>query len=175
MEVAYTAYDESIRGARLFCRTLTSVVFQPALEVARSHEVTESQLDCLRFIAGHKDCTPGDIARGLRISPAAATNLVDRLVRKGLANRQEDQEDRRIVLLSLTPSGTEAFEEISRSEEENFEKILSRLEPGHRDLLLQALDAFVKAGAADEAVAQKICLECGKWHQPDCPLADSYP
>ncbi|MGE5578146.1 MAG: MarR family winged helix-turn-helix transcriptional regulator [Syntrophothermus sp.] len=167
-------YDESIRGARLFCRTLTSVVFEPALKVARSHEVTEAQLDCLRYIAGRKDCTSGDVARGLRISPAAATNLVDRLVKKGLVNRQEDPEDRRIVLLSLTPSGSETFEEITRSEDENFEEILSRLQPRHRDLLLQALTAFVKAGAMEEAVAQKICLECGKWHQPDCPLAGSY-
>jgi DNA-binding MarR family transcriptional regulator len=48
--------------------------------------------------------TAGDLARDLRLSTGAVTAIVDRLERAGYARRVADPEDRRRVLIELTPS-----------------------------------------------------------------------
>ena len=47
----------------------------------------------------------GTLARSLNIKPAHTTKLVQRLVRAGYIKRTVPPEDRRSVLLSLTPAG----------------------------------------------------------------------
>jgi DNA-binding MarR family transcriptional regulator len=47
--------------------------------------------------------TAGDLARELRLSTGAVTTLVDRLERAGYARRLPDPDDRRRVLIEVTP------------------------------------------------------------------------
>jgi DNA-binding MarR family transcriptional regulator len=47
--------------------------------------------------------TAGELARELRLSTGAVTTLVDRLDRAGFARRVADPEDRRRVLIEVTP------------------------------------------------------------------------
>ena len=56
--------------------------------------------------------TAGRLAERARLSPAATTALLDRLEDKGLARRTRDTEDRRRVLVEVTPElhrGAEAL------------------------------------------------------------------
>jgi DNA-binding MarR family transcriptional regulator len=48
--------------------------------------------------------TAGRLAERARLSPGATTALIDRLEQKGLARRIRDTEDRRRVLVEVTPS-----------------------------------------------------------------------
>jgi len=45
------------------------------------------------------------LAAGLGVALPSATGIVDRLVERGLVSREEDPEDRRVVLCCLTPGG----------------------------------------------------------------------
>jgi DNA-binding MarR family transcriptional regulator len=51
----------------------------------------------------HGRITAGELARELRLSTGAVTALVDRLERAGYARRVRDQDDRRRVLIEVTP------------------------------------------------------------------------
>jgi len=51
----------------------------------------------------HGRISAGDLARELRLSTGAVTTLVDRLERAGYARRVRDEEDRRRVLIEVTP------------------------------------------------------------------------
>jgi DNA-binding MarR family transcriptional regulator len=51
----------------------------------------------------HRRITAGELARELRLSTGAVTALVDRLERAGYARRVPDPEDRRRVLIEVTP------------------------------------------------------------------------
>jgi DNA-binding MarR family transcriptional regulator len=48
--------------------------------------------------------TAGDLARELRLSTGAVTTIVDRLENAGYARRVADSDDRRRVLIELTPA-----------------------------------------------------------------------
>ncbi|MGI0053221.1 MAG: MarR family winged helix-turn-helix transcriptional regulator [Thermoplasmata archaeon] len=84
-----------------------------------------SDARALRRAAAGPTC-PGALAQALDISPAAATDLVDRLEARGLVVRSADPEDRRSTRVALTPAGGRMhrwalgevrglFEEITRS------------------------------------------------------------
>ncbi len=68
-------------------------------------DITLGQLHCLRQVSDLGQPTMGDLAERLRLSPSTVTGLVDGLVSRGLVERREDAEDRRIVRVALTGPG----------------------------------------------------------------------
>jgi len=60
----------------------------------------------------HGRITAGELAKELRLSTGAVTTLVDRLERAGYARRLPDPEDRRRVLIEVTPIVHELSEQI---------------------------------------------------------------
>ena len=50
------------------------------------------------------------IAESLRVSKSGVTRLVERLVRKGWATRQDWDRDRRVVYAFITPDGSDALD-----------------------------------------------------------------
>jgi DNA-binding MarR family transcriptional regulator len=58
---------------------------------------------CLDILDQEGPMTAGRLAERARLSPGAMTSLLDRLERKGLARRTRDTEDRRRVLVEVTP------------------------------------------------------------------------
>lgn len=54
--------------------------------------------------------TPGELAKHLAMSPAALTNRVDALERRGYVERHHDRDDRRKILARLTPAGLDIWQ-----------------------------------------------------------------
>ena len=50
------------------------------------------------------------IAKRLNVEMPSATTMIDRLVAKGLVERKQDPEDRRVVICSITKAGMDAVE-----------------------------------------------------------------
>ena len=90
-----------------------------SIELLRRNQVLTQMLDeqaasylginttdarALDVIDQHGRITAGDLARELRLSTGAVTTLVDRLERAGYAKRTHDPDDRRRVLLEVTPT-----------------------------------------------------------------------
>lgn len=82
------------------------------LEVfTRAHGLHRTDLNAVAYIwqAAEEDkpLTPGELARTLRLSPAATTALLDRLAKAGHVERRHDTEDRRRVHLVMQPPAKE--------------------------------------------------------------------
>lgn len=54
--------------------------------------------------------TPAELARFQDLEGSTVTRMVDRLCKKGLMKRTRDRNDRRRVLLTVTPEGRKALE-----------------------------------------------------------------
>ncbi|TFG02711.1 MAG: MarR family transcriptional regulator [Promethearchaeota archaeon] len=63
----------------------------------------------LNYIGKHPNCSMSEIIKFLNLIPSAATRRVDKLVKIGLVNRTNDEEDRRIVNLNLSKEGIELY------------------------------------------------------------------
>ena len=72
------------------------------------------------------------IATTLRLSPAATSHLVERLVRAGLVERREDPEDRRAKRVAVTPAGLALTARVQAERTREFAAVMGRLSPGLR-------------------------------------------
>lgn len=96
--------------------------------VAQASGLPSSQYQALLAIKGHPGrarMTVGELARELGVANHTASGLVERLVGKGLLARLPDEQDRRRILLALTP-GAEII--LSRMAQTHLEE-LQRMQP----------------------------------------------
>lgn len=66
--------------------------------------LSRSEGRCLDIVEQRGRVTSGDLATASGLTPGAITALVDRLERAGMLRRVRDGEDRRQVLVELTPT-----------------------------------------------------------------------
>jgi DNA-binding MarR family transcriptional regulator len=78
---------------------------------------------------------------------ATMTGIVDRLVRMGLVSRQRDAQDRRQVLVDLTPAGLVALQQVKSSRRQRLSETLERLSSQDATELLRLLGAYLEAFA----------------------------
>jgi DNA-binding MarR family transcriptional regulator len=65
-------------------------------------DLTMGQLKSLFYIEFHDNVSIKDLSRTLKIAQPNVTNLVEFLVAEGLVSREENPEDRRMLLLKTT-------------------------------------------------------------------------
>jgi DNA-binding MarR family transcriptional regulator len=118
----------------------------PAIErVFARHGLTTGEFDVLAalFRSGEPfRLTPGELARGLMLSPAAMTNRLDRLEKAALVVRSLDPANRRSILVELTGEGHGAVDRVVAEHVANEERLLAALEAdevGELDRLLRKL------------------------------------
>jgi DNA-binding MarR family transcriptional regulator len=84
------------------------------------------------------------LSEELGISAPSASRAADGLVRKKLATRVEDQDDRRVRRLALSPKGNRLADRIISARLASLEEFTSSLEAEERRKLESALDALLK-------------------------------
>jgi DNA-binding MarR family transcriptional regulator len=80
----------------------------------------------------------------LGISPASASRAADALVRKKLATRVEDPDDRRVRRLALTARGRDLADRIISARLAGLEEFIGSLTADERRKLESALDALLE-------------------------------
>jgi DNA-binding MarR family transcriptional regulator len=96
------------------------------------------------------------IAESLRVSKSGVTRLVERLVRKGWATRQDWDKDRRVVYAFITPEGTDALDLSDGALQQAYEQvILASLDPQEVETLVTLLDKFTR-GSGSRAIASRL-------------------
>ena len=77
------------------------------------YDLTLQQLRAFAFVLARGQTSISKVAEGLGIRPNVVTGIVQRLVDRGLLERREDVDDRRIRLLTVTGRGFALLEELS--------------------------------------------------------------
>jgi len=102
---------EPIKAANFPCWLMRIISTVVRAEVDRRMEplgLTQAQwIPVLRLASGEAQ-TAADLARSTMQTPGAMTRLVDRLVEKGIIERERSTDDRRVVRLRLTEEGMRA-------------------------------------------------------------------
>lgn len=87
-----------------FGKLLSKIVkdYQNHLEEELAPTLTTSQLSVLEVLEQNGQLKPSDLIPFLATTPAAVTMLLDRMEKAELIRRDRDEEDRRIVWISIT-------------------------------------------------------------------------
>jgi DNA-binding MarR family transcriptional regulator len=97
-------------------------------------------------------CGMSEVSERFEITPAAASQLVDKLVQSGLIQREEDPNDRRAKSLKLTEKGQELILEGIEERYRWVEPLAAGLTPEERAIVAQALDIMTRTASESETV-----------------------
>ncbi|WP_018757130.1 MarR family winged helix-turn-helix transcriptional regulator [Paenibacillus terrigena] len=84
-------------------------------------------------------CRASDIAHSLEITSGAVTGLTDKLLYMGLIHRERSEEDRRVVLLSLSDQGRETYMRLRNARSERLKAAFSHVGTDEIECLHQIL------------------------------------
>ena len=91
------------------------------------HDLNFGQLRLLFLIGGPEPVTIGQLAELVGVTPATASELVDRVERRGLVARRHRDDDRRVVECLLTEEGARLLAQIGGARQQATLRILSVL------------------------------------------------
>ena len=84
-----------------------------------------------------------ELAESLEISRPAATGLIDRLISQGLVRRENLEDDRRTIKVSITPKGKKIVTNIWEQKRRTLIKVFSQLSARDRKQHLLILERVV--------------------------------
>jgi DNA-binding MarR family transcriptional regulator len=116
-------------------------------------EMSTPQLKALLLIAEEDRMRMRELARRLGGSFSNATVLVDRLVDRGLVERMDEPEDRRVVLVRVSEKGRRVIEGLVTSWRTITPPLLERLSSEDLDALARGLRALLEASERQEEEA----------------------
>jgi len=131
-------------------------------------DVTPALMECLQYVYLHGASSVRDIAGGLEITLSAASQLVNRLVRKGLVTRSENEQDRRLTSIDLTEPGRDAVRQMRRRKSEWFDAIIEEMPQSQRRAFREGLESFLKIALSDQDNVDRACVRCGMEHVAFC-------
>lgn len=142
--------DEEVDAVLDACRVLVAIT---ARSMAATSQVTDLlHLRALVVLWSRPSLSLGELAQAVGISLTRASRLCDRLVSHGLVDRADDPDNRRQLVLQLTPAGHDVVEQVMHERAEEIRPVLSRMSPEGRGRLVRALGEFALAadGLADQ-------------------------
>ena len=112
-------------------------------------DVTMAQGRVLMVVGHGPGCTMGELASRLGIGVSAATGLVDRLVERGVLERDSDPADRRVVRVRMSPAGIRAGQEFYAAQILHMGEALSVLSDRDIRRVAEATDLLLRAVAGE--------------------------
>jgi DNA-binding MarR family transcriptional regulator len=117
--------DDAAYGELLEFRTALRRFLHWSDQQAQLEGLTAQQHQLLLAIRGHADGEPtiSDVADSLLLRHHSAVELVDRAAQSGLVRRATDDDDRRVVRLSLTSRGQHKLQRLSAAHLDELQRL----------------------------------------------------
>ena len=139
------AHPEFSQIIRQFMDIAMHRALHERLHFAKSLGLSMPQFSILIQLHFRGACGMSEVSERFEITPAAASQLVDKLVQGGLIRREEDPHDRRAKFLNLTEKGKELLQ---RNFEERYrwlDQLAEKLTAEERTKVTEALELMTKA------------------------------
>jgi DNA-binding MarR family transcriptional regulator len=107
--------------------------------------LTVLQLRLVHLLLANDHMSVGGLAGELNTTPASVTGLTDRLVTRGLVEREHDPDDHRVVRLTLTPQGRRMIEDLQMAAAGYLTQVFEQMDGKQLSSLVDCLEAFCSA------------------------------
>lgn len=101
----------------------------------RQYDLTPAQFDVIATLGNTPGLSTGDIGERTLITKGTLTGVIDRLEKKQLVQRTTSPDDRRSVIVKLTPSGEALFEQVFPAHIADLQQRFQQLDPLELELL----------------------------------------
>ena len=136
-----------------FFRVMRAMMFDEE-PIAALDALPLAQMRLLWTVRHQSEATMKDLSERLNVSQSTVTQLAERLVKRGLAERIADPADRRVVRLRLSPLGQKSCDTAEARGNARHQAIWNRLDPVQRDAVMQGLETLAE-------MAERLRFEAG--------------
>jgi DNA-binding MarR family transcriptional regulator len=161
-----------LSSARIFAAAVRDGIEAEVLRKVAGDKLTYSQVKLLYLVAHTDGYTIGDAARFLKVSNAAASKTVEKLVRRRLLRRSEIQADRRVSHLSLTETGQKLLESYEEARAARAAEVFGRFTPGELRQTSTLLEGLAAAIVGSSVNPDETCMQCEVYFRDECKFGD---
>lgn len=129
-------YDEVLVALRRIIRATDL----HSRQLSKTSGLTSPQLLILQTVRAQGEMTVGDVARGVSLSQATVTNIVDRLEKRGFVRRERGQEDKRKVYVHLTDQAHDVLMDAPKPLQDSFVQQFQDLHDWEQSMILASLE-----------------------------------
>ncbi|MCD2171982.1 MarR family winged helix-turn-helix transcriptional regulator [Rhizobium sp. C4] len=132
---------------------LRETLFREQEKVFARFGLNYSGFDVLATLRRHGapyTLSPGALMDSMMITSGTVTNRIDQLEKAGLVSREPNPDDRRSMLVALTPAGLKVIDEAVAAHVENQHRIVGPLSPDERVALDALLSRFLSRLASGD-------------------------
>ena len=153
-------------------RRITRAIDLHSRHLMKEAGLTAPQLVVLHALKSDGEMSPSHLAKTVSLSQATVTSIVDRLVKADLVVRNKSDQDRRVVMLGLTPKGLEMTVNAPELLQAGFTREFAKLESWERHMLISSLQRIAELMDAENVDAAPI-LEAGEI-DPEAPAPNTH-
>ncbi len=147
MSVRARSYEKEILQS---LRRITRALDINSRRLKAGYEITTPQLVCLLSLVEPDQHTATSLSKRIHLSPSTVVGIIDRLEQKGLARRERDTSDRRLVYITATAKGRRLAISVPGPLQMNLAHGLRRLSQKRRAIIAEALRTIVQLMDAPE-------------------------
>lgn len=116
-----------------------NTIEEQAMRTDEFKDVTTNDMHVIEAIGMDEQKNMTAVAKALHVTTGTLTISINSLVKKGYVNRVRSEEDRRVVLVSLTPRGKGAFLCHQHFHEDMIESVVQEFSEEEKQILEKAL------------------------------------
>ena len=103
------------------------------------YKISVNDMHILEAVGTEEPRSMSSVAKSLSVTVGTLTIAMNNLVKKGYVNRARSEEDRRVVLISLSEKGEKAYYNHQKFHDDMIQAIMTDLDETQMDALSQAL------------------------------------
>ncbi len=113
---------------------------EKALTSSEFRDISVNDMHILEAVGTEEPRSMSSVAKSLSVTVGTLTIAMNNLVKKGYVNRARSEEDRRVVLISLSEKGEKAYYQHQKIHDDIIQAIMTDLDETQMDALTQALN-----------------------------------
>lgn len=133
-----------IRPYQEFSELFPQIMVQMGPKIYGESDVTAQQFRVLRVI-GRGPITVGEISAHINSKLSAAARLLRRLEVKGWIVKRQDENDRRVFWLALTPDGRKLMEDLETRRDRVIKEMFDRLSAEEQEIIVKGINLLLKS------------------------------
>ncbi len=136
------ALDPTVEGIEALLRGIALVLKKRGRDILADFDVTPPQFEALLTLREYGLLTMGELCQKLYLACSTATDLVDRMERNGLIQRERDTLDRRVIRLKATPEGERVMDQVLEARLKYLAVVIEDMSPEQLRHLAESLQAL---------------------------------
>lgn len=129
-----------------------NTVEEQAVRTEEYKDVTVNDMHVIEAIGIEEQKNMTTVAKTLHVTTGTLTISINSLVKKNYVKRVRSEEDRRVVLVSLTPKGKKAFLHHKQFHDKLIQKIVEQLSDEEKHVLEKALHHINQVFLSNEKI-----------------------